>query len=398
MKTLLLFAKLADRLLQRVVPVVDDRVAWVSDPDYIGNAFHLYRHVLETRPGRTHVWLINDHAAARRAREDLRRWGGVASASRVRIVRRHGLRGYWAFLRSAVVFHTHGVYRMTTTAHRRQLVSLWHGMPIKAIGALNLRSPDPHPTIGTLHVATSEMFRSIIAAAFRAPIDAVVLTGLPRCDVLTTPSDLGPSRDEVRSAMGVPEGRRFVMWMPTYRTAVSRATVETGIAGPQTFLDDLRPGDLDALAAAAERHGCTVIVKLHPYDPLNVVDHELGLDHVRLLRSHEYLETGLELYDVLAHTDGLISDVSSVLIDYLATDRPIGILGFDPDAYTRDVLIRPQTLIDSERIRDLTENGAIDSYFGAVAGDERDVDDLSPWLYTVERGVGCETVLRASGI
>lgn len=389
-----------DALAQRIVPPKAERIAWVSDPDYIGNAFHLYRHVLTTRPGIEHVWLTTDPAAKRRIERDLEAFApSIAPGSSVRVARRHSAIGYWRRLRCRLIFHTHGLYPMST-AHRRAVVSLWHGMPVKCIGALNTISPDPHPTFGTMHVATSHLFRHVIAAAFQATPDQVLRTGLPRCDVLTDPHPLAPSRAAIRTALGVPPDDRLIVWLPTYRTPGHRRDAPPGVAGFQTFLDDLSDEEWQRIDQLAAQHGCRIVMKLHPHDPLNDVDFDLGRERIRLLRSAEWLETGIELYDMLAATDGLISDVSSVLIDYLATSRPLGIIGFDPDTYTRDVVFPVAALLASSRIHDLADEAAVVDFFVRVGRPERSVvhDDLSPWLNDVERGAGCETVLAAVGL
>lgn len=397
---LLRVLQLLDRLLQLLVPPRRDQLAWMSDPDYIGSAHHLYRHALRTRPGLRHVWLVADDDARARVEADLARWAGrLAPGARVAVRHRQRPAGYWAALRSRWVVHTHGTYPMTRTAARgRQVVSLWHGMPIKAIGALNRRSPNPHPTFGTLHVATSPSYRPIIAAAFRAPEADVLLTALPRCDVLARPDPLGPAAAEVRAALGLAADRRLILWTPTYRSfAGATAGPE---AGARTFLDDLPSGFVERLADAADRHGCEVVVKLHPQDPLNGRAHEVDLGPLRLVTARAWLATGFELYDLVALADALVTDVSSLLVDWLATDRPLGIVGFDPATYPRDVVVDVARITGASRVHDLTDPEQLEDLV-ARAGAGRPCgreDDLSGWLSAAPAGEGCETVLGAMGL
>lgn len=402
-QTLTRLATLVDRCLQLLIRPHGRQVAWVSSPDYVGNSYHLFRHMMATRSGIRHVWLVADEESRLRLQADLESYPrSVVDGSPVLVIRRHSIRGYLTFLRSQYVFHTHGIYRMTTTALRgRRIVSLWHGMPIKCIGALNTRIADPYPTFGTDHLATSAVFRAIIAAAFRADFDRVILSALPRCDALVAPLDLAPSRDRIRDALQIPPSTNLVMWLPTYRTAAARAHFETGVAGPQTFLDDLDEWQLPALDDIAGRHRCTIVVKLHHDDPLNNVDLDLQLANVRFMRAAEFLDLGVELYDVLAFADGLITDVSSVIIDFLTTSRPAGVLGFDPATYTRDVVIPPAALINSRRVHDMADREQFADFFSRVesrtAVDDAD-DDLRHWLQHDAPGHGCETVLDALGL
>lgn len=394
--------KLFDRVLQLLVPADAARICWISDPDYVGNAHHLYRHVLTARSGFEHVWLVTDRGASKRIRADFERWGAAQRGHRLRVLRRHTAAGYVAYLRSRWVFHTCGVYRWVASAVGRDCVSLWHGMPIKAIGALNTVTPNPYPTYGTLHLATSDFYRYLMAQAFCATTDEVLLTGLPRCDVLHGARPLTTDADQLRAVLGVPPTDRLVLWLPTYRTMRGRrGTGATGGAAARGFLDDLTVEQLHRLDEAAAAAEATVVVKPHPYDPFNDVDHDLGLCHVRVVRSPEWLATGVELYDALAFADGLVTDISSVLIDWLTTTRPLGMVGFHPDRYTRDVLFDVSVLRTSPRIQDLADPDQLAVFFDRVANGTpvpSEEDDLSAWLYHPDLVEGCERVLAEVGL
>lgn len=385
-----------DAALQRVVRPKPSRVCWISDPDATGNAYHLFRHVFATRGSVEHVWLVRSPETARRLRVDIESWRrSVASDASVRVIRRRSVRGYWAWLRSRFTFHTHGAYPMTRTAHRRHVVSLWHGMPIKAIGALNATSPNPRPTFGTFHLATSRAYRSVIARAFRVDEEQVLVAGLPRCDVLRRPHPLGPDDELIRRTLGITT-KRFVVWTPTYR-AMGTEVVDP--ARPPSFLDDLPDGTLDEIASGAASADCTVVVKLHPFDPLNHVDVDVGPSGVQWLRSDDLLRAGVELYDVLTRSDGLLTDVSSVLLDYLVTDRPLGVVGFDPESYHRDVIVPLEPILASPRIDRLDGPVAIRSYFDRVMDRSVELDDaLLRWAHDAPIGRGCEDVLTAVGL
>lgn len=396
------FLRAVDAVLQVVVPPKPTQVAWISVPDYVGNSAHLFRHMVTTRSGYQHVWLVDHEEGRRRIEADVAGFGAaLAPSTTVRVVDRHSARGYWSYLRSRRIFHTHGVYRTTRSAGRRDVVSLWHGMPIKCIGALNTISTNPYPTFGTMHLATSAMFRYVIAAAFPSPMERVLVTGLPRCDVLTTPHPLAPAPEAIRAAVGIPDDRRLVVWMPTYRTSGHMQNATPGIVGFRTFLDDLTDEQWHAVDRLAGEHGCFILVKLHPQDPLNETDYQPSFEHMRLMRSSEWLATGFELYDMLALSDALISDISSVLLDYLVTDRPMGIIGFDLGTYNRDVVFPVDALLRSSRIHDLSHGDQLEDFFRQVGSGVKvtpEEDDLSLWLSDTAPGTGCETVLTAVGI
>lgn len=393
-------------VLQHLVPPRSTQVAWRSTPNYGDNAFHLYRHMLLTRPGLEHCWLVDDTAIRDRIIDDLAAWSGQIQANTVRVVAAQSLRGYWTFLRSRHVFHTQGVFRWARTAVRRDVVSLWHGMPIKAIEAL-YPGARPDPAFGTLHLAMSEAYRQVMADAFEVRPQQVLLAQLPRCDVLTDPSPLAADRKRIRDELGIPDDKHLVLWMPTFRTPENFHIRPPGITGFRTFLDDLPPGLWEAIDECAGRAGCHVVLKLHRGDPLASSDfdprREWGLRHVRYVPRSDWArlqaDLHVDLYDVLAVTDGLISDISSVMIDWLLTTKPMGMVGFDPTTFVRDTLIDVSRFRASDRVHDLAGPAELEDFFARIAQARDACEDLAlnDWLCRSDLGSGCEAVLSAVG-
>lgn len=379
----------ADRVLQLAIPPVANRIAYVSTPDYTDNAFYVFRHAVRTRNGLEHVWLIRDLSLRPRIERDFDEAvrGSGTNGNTLRVEARASIRGYWHFLRSRLVFHTHAAYRFRTWAWRRQVVCLWHGMPIKCVGRLNRLTPNTHPTFGTLHLATSSFFREIIATAFGVAIDAVKVCSLPRCDALQYPDAVQTPRERVRERLGIDPGLRLVLWMPTYRA-------EGAAAGrPRSFLDDLPAGTLEALDQAAASTGCVVLAKLHPQDALNLNAPCWNLRQVRLLLAPDWTACDIQLYDLIAASDALISDVSSVLIDYLVTGRPIGILGFDAATYTRELTFPIEQMLATGRFDVLDVPATFEVFLR-----RRDTAPGHTFLYDAFERPGAEQILGELGV
>ncbi len=392
-QVLVLF-KLADVVLQLLVKPLPRRLSYFSTPDYSDNAYYVYRHALLTRTRLEHVWLLTDMSVAARVSREFEALEGKTRGHSLRIVKRASLRGYWLYLTSRCVFHTHGIYRFVRWTFRREVVCLWHGMPIKSIGRLNHISPNPFPTFGTRHIASSHFFKYIIAAAFRVPPEAVGVCGLPRCDALRADYKGTHSRERIKASLRVPEGKKLVVWLPTFRTEFENA------ASTRSFLDDLDPKLLATLDQVCARHDCFIIIKLHPFDMLNRASVRFEYRNLRLLKAQEWLDYEIPLYDLLAASDALISDVSSVLIDYLVTTRPIGVLGFDPETYTRDLLYPVEVLFRSTRFDMLTGDAAVSAFFGKI-GDQpvhAAENDIASMFYENFAESGAEKILAELGI
>ncbi|MTV24597.1 hypothetical protein FTX61_04070 [Nitriliruptoraceae bacterium ZYF776] len=400
--------RLVDRLLQQLVAVRADRVCWLSIPDATDNARALWRHTLRTRRGIDHVWLVADPHVEAALRTELAELTADRPdhGHRLTVRRKGSVRGYLAHLSSRWVFHTHGAYAFSDAVRgRRQVVALWHGMPIKAIGRLNRTSPNPRPTFATASIATSQLWRYVVASAFGLDAHEVWVTGAPRCDVFDHPEARATDAATVRARLEVGADQPLLVWLPTYRTQVD-VGARGGPTSGRTFVDDLPAGTLAALQAAAEARDAVVVVKLHPMDVLNRGDAAAavaaagGGDRLRVLRADDWRREGIQLYDLLAASDALLSDVSSVVVDYLATDRPIGIVGFDPTTYDRERLLPVDALLASARFHRL-EDAEVVAGFVAAAADRRPVHaapgDLAAALYDRDPEPAAERVLRAAG-
>lgn len=390
---------LADRLLQVVVPARSDYICYLSKPDYSDNAFYLYKHALQNRCNLKHIWLVRESALRSRIARDFAGWSPPESGNSLVVVSKLSLSGYCYFLRSRYVFHTHGGYAFSSWSLRRHIVSLWHGMPIKCIGTLNTVMPNPNLTFGTLHIATSRFFQYVMACAFNVPSSRVIVSGLPRCDILSRKEGFSAASASVREALGLQDDCKVVLWTPTYRTGVKRKNAK--INRMRTFLDDTPEELIEEISRCAVAANMEVVVKLHPADALNYSNVTLKHKNIRVLRAPDWNDIDIPLYDFIAGVDALLSDVSSVLIDYLLTERPAGVIGFDKSTYTRDLVFSEDHFLKSKRVLHIMTAGDVKDFFRRVASGEINApsgSDVSSVFHDELSESSSETILRSVGL
>ncbi len=234
----------------------------------------------------------------------------------VRFRRRHAPRGVWAFLRARWVFHTHGIYGNLAAPRTQTVVNLWHGMPIKLLGPLA-----GQPVIqSTYAISTSPTFQQFLADTWQLDLSKVLVTGLPRYDRML---DSHTSIDDRRASAEIPDGAFVWIWLPTFRHSDVDSGMFGGLESNNLFqLPGIDDRDIDELDEFLEQNDCLLFVKPHP---LSITRHMLFHDRPRIKRIDESWMTsrGLTLYTLLSATDGLITDVSGVWIDYLLLDKPI---------------------------------------------------------------------------
>ncbi|POM25274.1 CDP-glycerol:poly(glycerophosphate) glycerophosphotransferase [Actinomadura rubteroloni] len=202
-------------------------------------------------------------------------------------------------------------------------VQCWHGSPLKKVG-YDLKEMSYKRTEGAdwmetdvpqwdLLVSQSPFVVPFLRSAFRYD-GPIIDTGYPRNDLLNRPERHQLALD-VRERLGIPAGKKVVMYAPTWRDDFHFAV------GKRAFQLEF---DIDAATAA------------------------LGDDHVLLLRTH-YLVTDkpktgenpfvidvsdypdiAELYLV---TDIFITDYSSSMFDFAVTGKPVLFYTYDLDRY-----------------------------------------------------------------
>ena len=241
---------------------------------------------------------------------------------KVAVVPKRSWRGVWAFLTSRYVFTTHQCY---TSWFPRNVVSVnvWHGMPIKRIGWMSRKQVNrPH---SKFELATSEFWGPIVQRCMR-PWGGVLVNGLPRCDRFAA-----CGREEVCRRLGGAAAtcRKLVIWLPTYRQTV-RGDPE---ADGRDYRNEAQMPGFDPAAFEkwlAERN-MVCVIKPHPLGPRPRLRKD---GHLRILDDAALGKCGLTLYELLGGSDALLTDVSSVYVDYLLLNRPVVHTFADREAYS----------------------------------------------------------------
>jgi CDP-glycerol glycerophosphotransferase (TagB/SpsB family) len=292
--------KRLERAYRRGRPTPEDAVFFESFYGQAAsdNPLGIDRALAAIRPQTKRYWSVVDGSVAVpeggiRLIEGSREWWRVRGTARVLVVN--------DWLRK----------RFRRRAHQRVLQT-WHGTMLKRL-ALD-RDPGPRTRLAVKrerarwdallaqNAYSAEIFRS--AYDMRGPIWQ---EGYPRNDVLVAAGPVGPSEplDRIRRILGLTPQSRVVLYAPTWR-------------------DDR--------------------TEMVDYVDLASFAHELGPDHVLLVRGHSRtLRYGQDLEaerlidvtsypniaELLALADVFVTDYSSAMFDFAATEKPI--VFFTPD-------------------------------------------------------------------
>lgn len=263
-------------------------------------------------------------------------------------------RAFRRALRADVIVVTHGFGDASRFGSRGALVvNLWHGSPLKR---MHLDSPAALrlPVLGgiapvralmasmyrrgtsriSLLPSASPLVAPRLRGAFGLPHERVEVLGEPRTDVL-----FGSSRDVLRSrararleaSVGPLGQRRVVLFAPTWRDGRPDPVVPTA-------------AEWDQIEAWLAERDSVLVVRPHP---LGIGDYTHTTDAVRLLTS----DAEPELMAVLHAADALVTDFSSVIVDFAVTGGPVVHLAPDEVEYaTQHGLYEPYAVTTGGRI------------------------------------------------
>ena len=306
-------------LVNNVVPKSKGYLVFISYPDFADSAFTLFEYIREHYSGdRTFIWLV-----AKGAKKPFFR----NSENVVMVVNKKSLRGFYLFCRSKYIFFTHGHYGYVKPPESQIIINLWHGMPLKKIGHYQgNRMPS-----ASLCVCTSQAFVNIMSKSFQLDFDKVLPVGLPRNDLLIERSlDL-----EDFLYKRLKPTAKVILWMPTFRDPFLDGDGITQTQGGQSkdvvgFLDERELVEFDAFLGSKN---ASCIIKPHPLEVR--LNSSSGNQFVNIVFvSNEALSNrGIQLYSLLSFADALITDYSSVFIDFMLTKKPIAFVMPDYSQY-----------------------------------------------------------------
>jgi CDP-glycerol glycerophosphotransferase len=205
-------------------------------------------------------------------------------------------------------------------------VQTWHGVPLKRLGfdVTARRNADnrfvrwDQQVENWQYVLSPNRFSTPILRRAYAIEGEMLETGYPRDDVLARP-DRDVLTQEVRRRLGLPEGKRVVLYAPTYRDHVFD---KSGRYRLDLHLDFER-------LRAAVGDDTVILFRKHHYiaDPVPT-------DRHGFVRDVSSYPDGTEL---LLAADVLVTDYSSMMFDFANTGRPMLFYTYDLDAYADEI-------------------------------------------------------------
>ena len=155
------------------------------------------------------------------------------------------------------------------------------------------------------------------------------MMGYPRYDWMLHPS---MSSSEILEKLFGWRGRSTVLWMPTFRKSDLGGCAENEIELPSQLPAIRNDEELQQIDQYLRKQEILLIIKKHPLQT-GWDQNSRKFTNIRYVTEELLEEKKVKLYELIGISDGLLSDYSSVAVDYLLLDRPLGYVLADYDIY-----------------------------------------------------------------
>ena len=225
------------------------------------------------------------------------------------------IRGFFYFLTSKYLFYSFGKYPVVP-APNQTVINLWHGSPLKSIGAYNKNEEQKKQDYFSYVLAASPFFVPVMANSFHVDSEKVIVCGHGRNDNLFKDCSLLKERFNTESYS------KIILWLPTFRKQSGKTSdsIENDSETKLAIFDTWSA--LDELNDHLKSLNMYCIIKLHPLQEWSSQT-KGEYSNILFFTHQEFAQQKLDLYRVLPLADALITDYSSVYFDYLLLDRPI---------------------------------------------------------------------------
>ena len=274
------------------------------------NPLAIYRHIIKDSrfDGILHVWVLNDK---NRIPEELRNRPNV-----VFVARESDL--YLRYIASAKYLINNNTFPPYFVRRSGQeYLNTWHGTPIKTLGRDIQSGVMDHKNaarnfLQTTHIIAPNKFTAdcLVEKYDIADIytGKMAITGYPRND---STGDVSHEKNiRLRKRLGIPDGRKVVLYAPTWRGTLANKSV-----------------DENRLARDLEAFGIGDWHFLYR-------GHSVNEGSTSGSTTDRYsVPSDIDTNDLLALVDVLVTDYSSIMFDFMVTGRPIVYYAYDLEQY-----------------------------------------------------------------
>ena len=303
---------------------IDNKVIiFESVPDYSDNSRALSDYLVRNNFNYRIMWAVKDPKKYKRMFPN----DGVTFIKSFNNYNEYSIKFLKKIMTAGWLLSTHGYpFQKKKSLKGQKYIRLWHGCSFKDKTTKdntkeNSDSYDVALVAGPLFVKTKAYYWGIDE-------NRIIAKGYPRYDWLLCKS---PNAFILKNTYIKTKGK-CIVWMPTYRNDKAGIYNEADSIKGFPLLTKLE--EWNRIDQLLEKKNVELLIKLHPFQKEYPIKFNL-FNNIKEIKNEDFDNAGITLYEFLSVTDGLITDYSSVGVDYLVTDKPIAYTLDDYEKYQK---------------------------------------------------------------
>ena len=335
-----------------------------SDPDFSHNALAFYLYLVKNNFHKKYkiVWALHSNKSIYFLNSYTKKKLSIKINS-IKFYKKKSLIGIYIYLRSKYVFYTHGIYKGVKIPKNKTVCNLWHGMPMKNVGLQHNTSISEIEKFTFIFI-NSEYFINIFKKTFFIEKNQIKITGQPIIELF----DKKKNDHFMERYFDIFNINQLFIWMPTWRVSDKKDFLNNSDISNQSDISneiDIFPlikntFELFTIDNLLKDKNNYLMVKIHSFNKGMMID-QSKLTNIIILDEDLLQKKNLNIYEILPYSDVLISDYSSIVIDYLLLRKPI-VSVINPDEnYKRkinkeifnDIFLDSNQIYDFEKLKKL---------------------------------------------
>lgn len=302
------------KFLDYILPKDKNLVIFNSIPTFSDNAYAYYKYLLKNHPNKyKYVWLYTDTCPNNK------------NSKNVNI---YSFQGIYNLLRAKYIVSTHASYCLDFIHIKNHvLFNVWHGMPLKTLGHnepnLSKLLFERYKNLGkySYMFGTSDIFNCMLTSCFHNNFYKTFVTGQPRTDLIWDKTN----QEKIEKLFKFSQYDKVVFYMPTYKEAENNRTIgqKETVYNNLFYFDDYNE---ERFVKYLEEKNILFLMKPHPFDENFYNEHLNTLpksENFKIIFNEDLRKNSIYSYELFKYIDLMISDFSSVTLDYLILNRPV---------------------------------------------------------------------------
>lgn len=309
--------EIAVKVMRKLINKVDNKlIVFETKPDYADNGRALSDYMVTNGYNDYKIiWLVEKPERYKQYETENVKYVRALGKNHMQ----RTFKAYYYALKAKHVFFTHAFKWVGKKQKDQIYINLWHGCGYKA----SRRDPNKASDMNIFDfvLVPGEVFVKTKAEFFLCDKSKILPIGYPRYDLYKSNN---ANVDKYLDSLSG-KGRKNILWMPTFVQSKDLIYYKNPIPSIIGLPLINSVTDLDKLEDICAKNNVNLIIKRHRIgSKVKLNENENKEQHVFYLENKDLDKMDIQLYELIAKSDALITDYSSVAIDYMILNKPLG--------------------------------------------------------------------------